>query len=96
MQQIRWVGQCQSSQPAAPAYSQDIRRARRLAPITHEAFQSSSGSLFGRSKNLFYDMKGGPEPTNGRTLTTLPQGLQALALALAKRLNGQLKLIVYN
>jgi hypothetical protein len=41
-------------------------------------------------------MKGGLEPTNGRTLSTLPQGLQALALALAKHLNGQLKPIVYN
>jgi hypothetical protein len=41
-------------------------------------------------------MKGRIEPTNGGTRTTLPQGLLALALALAMRLNGQLKPIVYN
>jgi len=41
-------------------------------------------------------MKGRFEPTNGRTPTIPPQGLLALALALAMRLNGQVKPVVYN
>jgi len=41
-------------------------------------------------------MKGRYEPTNGVKAASLLQALQALALALAMRPNGQLKPIFYN